>query len=480
MDPIGSTVITGAKWSSATQVLGQVAQFGVGLVLARLLVPEEFGLVASVYVLTGFAVIFFETGLGAALIHERQVSERDLSTVFWVNIFSGVVFAALLTACATPIADFYDQPELRYIAPLVGLSFTLAFGRTHGVILQRQLRFKTVAKIGLFAALVGHSATLVGALLGAGAYALVLGPLITAAMTSTANILAARWRPRHFIAFESIRRLWPFAGPLIAFNAVDYWGKNADALFIGRLVGAAPLGLYNRAYNLMLLPINQISVSLGRVMFPALSALNDDPARMRAGYLRALRVINAIAIPALLGLAVVAPGLVPLLWGDNWGGAVPLLQILCLAGLPQCLSASVTWLYQATGRTRTMLWVTLLGSTLGVALMVGGLHWGAVGIATAVALRYWVEAPFALHIAGKSIGLQARTALLQAAPSLVAGVAMATAVWFLPDALQKDRTDSLIVVLQVALGAALYPLALLLLSRRLLSELWTLLRNKTA
>jgi O-antigen/teichoic acid export membrane protein len=471
-------VVSGVNWSAGSRLLIQLLQFGAGIILARLLVPADFGLIASVYVIYGFAILFFEMGLGSSLVHQRDPSDVDKSTVFWINIIGGILLAVLLAAAGPAVASFYDSPDLVWLTPLIGLSFTLSFGVVHNALLQRALRFRVLAAIDLSAATVGTAATIVAAAAGAGAYSLALGPICTSLLSSLLSVMSVRWRPRNFISWVSLRRLWTFSGGILGFNVVNYWGRNADNLLIGRLLGIAPLGYYNRAYTLMLLPISQLSGAFGRVMFPALAAMGDDPPRVRRGYLRSVRVMNAATIPILLGIAATADGLVPLLWGPRWDATIPLLQILCLAGIPQCLSTSVGWIYQSQGRTGLMFRMGLLGSVVGVAAIVIGLHWGVTGVAWAVLARYWMMMPIGLAVAGKCIGLRLRSTLRNSTPILISAVAMAAMVYGTPRLTGIDIESPAVLSGQVILGVVVYLAGLALLDRSVLAELHGLARRR--
>jgi O-antigen/teichoic acid export membrane protein len=473
-------VVRGANWSASSRLYSQGLQFVVGIALARLLVPKDFGLLASVYVISGFAVMFFELGLGSALIHRRHPSEQEKATVFWVNVIGGVLFAGLLAAGGHLVADFYREPALVWLTPLQALSFTLSFGVVHNAMLQSELRFKAIATIEIIAATAGQATTLVAAVLGAGAYSLVCGPLVSSLLVSVFSVTVVRWRPRHFISLAALRQLWTFSGGLLGFNIVNYWGRNADNLLVGRVLGASPLGLYSKAYNLMLLPIQQVTGALARVMFPALSAIQDDPPRVRAAYLRTLNVINAATIPGLLGLAATADALVPLLWGDRWTATVPILQILCLAGVPQCVTASLGWIYQSQGQTGLMFRMGLVGAIVGVAAIVIGLHWGVVGVAWGVLFRYWVMMPWGIHTAGRVIGLKARTVLANARPVFVSSTLMGVAVWLVPFAVGGDRDAAWLLGVQVPVGAIVYAGCLLLFARPLLRDVRNVVRRRSA
>lgn len=472
-------VVRGANWSASSRLYSQGLQFLVGVALARLLVPKDFGLLASVYVISGFAVMFFELGLGSALIHRRNPTEQEKSTVFWVNTIGGVVFAGVLALAGPFVADFYREPELVWLTPLQALSFTLSFGVVHNAMLLRELRFKAVASIEIVAATAGQAATLTAALLGAGAYSLVAGPLLSSLLVSVFSVCVVRWRPRHFISVAALRQLWTFSGGLLGFNIVNYWGRNADNLLVGRFLGASPLGFYSKAYNLMLLPIQQVTGALARVMFPALSAIQHDLPRVRSAYLRTLNVINAATVPCLLGLAATADSLVPLLWGDRWTATVPILQILCLAGIPQCVTASLGWIYQSQGRTGLMFRMGLAGALVGVAAIVVGLHWGVVGVAWGVLFRYWVMMPWGIHAAGRVIGLKARTVLNNARPVFVSSVLMGAAVWLVPFVLGGDRDAAWMLGVQVPVGAIVYAGCLLLFARPMLRDVRTIVSRRS-
>lgn len=472
-------VVRGANWSASSRLYGQGLQFVVGIALARLLVPKDFGLLASVYVISGFAVMFFELGLGSALIHRRNPTEQEKSTVFWVNTIGGVLFAGLLAAAGHLVADFYREPELVWLTPLQALSFTLSFGVVHNATLQRDLRFKAIAGIEIVAATVGQATTLTAALLGAGPYSLVAGPLVSSLLVSVFSVTVVRWRPRHFISIAALRQLWKFSGGLLGFNIVNYWGRNADNLVVGRFLGASPLGFYSKAYNLMLLPIQQVTGALARVMFPALSAIQNDPPRVRSAYLRTLNVINAATVPCLLGLAATADSVIPLLWGPRWTATVPILQILCLAGIPQCLTASLGWIYQSQGQTGLMFRMGLVGALVGVTAIVVGLHWGVVGVAWGVLFRYWVMMPWGIHNAGRVIGLKARTVLGRARPVFVSSVLMGAVVWSVPLALKADRDSGWLLAVQLPVGAVVYVGCLLLLARPMLRDVGNIVRRRS-
>jgi PST family polysaccharide transporter len=332
------------------------------------------------------------------------------------------------------------------------------------------MRFKAIARSEVVSALVGLMVSIGLAAAGAGVASLALGP---AAQSLTMSVLVWRlvaWRPRRFIVWSSVRRIWRFTGGVLGFNIVNYWGRNADNLLIGRFAGATALGYYNRAFNLMAIQVQQVSQVVGRVLLPTLASMQNDPVRVGSAYRRTVRLMNFATVPALVGVAAVSPALVPLLWGDRWLPMVPILSVICLAGVPQCLSSSAGWIYQSQGRTGQMFRNSVLSSALGIAAMAYGVHWGAIGVAWAVLVRSWLFVPLPTFFACRLIRLSpwrvAGDALLQAA---VAGV-MGVAVWLVPPALGLDRSAISTLAVQVVVGAVIYAGGALVLQRETVRE----------
>lgn len=468
---LARAVTGGAGWLAGSRLGGQVLQFAAGIILARLLTPTDFGLVASVYVITGFSVLFFDLGLSNALVQISRPTREDENTVFWVNALGGVVFALLIALMGPLIADAFGQPRLVRLAPLAALPFMLSVGVVQSATLLRALRMRGLAVIELSSTLVGFVVAVAAAFAGFGVYSLTLAPIVTAALISVLLWRVSPWRPTGFISWPSARRLWAFSGGALGFNVVNYWGRNADNFLVGRFLGAAELGFYGRAYNLMLLPVSQVSQVLGRVMMPALSGIKNDHARAARGYTRAVTLVDAMAVPILVGLAATAPALVPLLWGPRWVPTVPLLQILSVAGIPQCALASVGWIFQSQNRTGLMFRVGAASSGVGVIMMIVGLHWGVDGVAYAVLIRAWLSLLPELYFACRLIQLRARAVLRRIVGVNVAGGLMLGAVWAVPPVAGLDRTRIAALGLQVLAGLVVYPVALRLIDREVFAEI---------
>ncbi|WP_158604458.1 lipopolysaccharide biosynthesis protein [Nocardioides mangrovicus] len=470
----------GVAWSSVGRAAIQVVQFGSGLVLARLLSPTEFGVMASLGVVSSFAILLFEMGLSSVLVAKRQPTEADFATVFWVNAISGVLFFALLSAIGPLIGSFFHQPVISSLAPIVGLAFLVNLGVCQQAVLTRALRFKEIAVIETIAAVLNFGTVIVLAVLGVGVYSLAIGPVVGSAATSALLWWLVPWRPRHFISLSSWRSIWKYSGPLLGFNVVNYWSRNADNLMIGRVLGAGSLGFYNRGYNLMLLPVTQLAQVLGRVMFPVFTAMRDEPGRAGSAYRRVVRILNLVSVPILAGMAAVAPGLVPFLWGHQWLPTVPILIVLCLAGIPQSLATTVGWIYQSHEATGRQFWTGTTFAVFNVAAMAIGLHWGAVGVGTGLLISSWIGLLPVLDYATRLIGVRATRVLLDTLPTWVVGAVMFVCVRELPRVLGASAENGAVLALQVALGGCLYVGGVALLQRSALTEFWLAVRPRSS
>jgi O-antigen/teichoic acid export membrane protein len=455
--------VAGVGWSATGHVGHQLIQFGISVLLARLLVPKDFGVVGMLMVFIGFAMLFGEFGLGAALIQQRDITEVQLSSTFWLNLAVGVVLMLLFIGLAPGIARFYRIDQLLPLGRVMALGFPVAaLAVVPGALLTRKMAFRSLAFIQVTSTLIAGTGAVVVALNGAGAWTLVVHWLLLATSTSVLTFRAAGWRPRLVYSATEMRGLLAFGANLFGFNFVNYWARNADNLLIGKFLGSAPLGLYDRAYRLMLLPIGQIAAVLGRVMFPALSSIQDDHERIRHIYLRLVAAIGLVAFPLMAGLLVVAEPFVLVVFGDKWAGVVPALQVLCVVGILQTLMNPVGWIYQSQGRTDLLFRWGLAASTVLVLAIVIGVSFGTV---EAVAWSYLVANAALLTpciwMAARIIELRTKDVLRAAAGSLGCALVMASLVLTFDIGVAQAWESAPRLVVDVALGVLIYSVLLI-------------------
>jgi amino acid adenylation domain-containing protein len=450
--------LAGLGWSGATQALAQACQFGFSVALARLLAPAEFGLVAMVLVFTGFASSLMDFGLSALLIQKPSVSHSHLNSVFWLNVTAGGFLTLLFGATAPLIARFYQEPRLTRLT--VAMAFTFLLGSLSVVqdaLLSKSINFRARFRIESVATIVSGSVAVALASAGAGVWSLV-GQAIAFTATRTGMMWQrSTWRPSWSFDRAATQELLGFARHMAAFNAIIYWENNVEKMAIGRLIGSAPLGVYNLAEGLMRAPSTAITATAGGVMFPSLSLIQADVESVKRVYLRSNRLIAAVTFPAMAGLVAVAEPLILSLVGEAWRSAIPLLQLLCLAGVAQSVYNTSGWLYLSYGRPDLLLRSGIYAFAARVAGVLIGLHWGVPGIVCGYVVGVYVCVLYPTwSAAGRLVGLRMTDLLKNVSAPFLCAAAMGAVVAFANQWVRGDHVQALRLIIGVPLGMAVY------------------------
>jgi O-antigen/teichoic acid export membrane protein len=453
-----SAVIRGAGWTMVGVVTMQVSRLAVAILLARLLTPREYGLAAMALVFTTLVLIFSDLSLGAALIQRKRITEADRSTVFWTSLVIGVLFTLAGVALAGPIAAFYGEPQVQALFVALSLTFVLtSLQVTQAALLQREMRFRALTGRRTAAVVLGGVAGVVIATLGYGPWALV-GQQIVVSLVSTALLWTfSAWRPRWTFSRASLHDLGGFGLNLFGARFVNYFSRNTDNLLIGRFLGSSPLGLYSVAYNIVLMPLYRLVNPIQDVLFPAYSRLQDERERLAAAWLRINELTGAMLAPAIVGLIVVAPDFVPVVLGNQWRNAVPIIQVLALVGLIQALGSLGTRIFEALGRPATVFRITVLEFAVLLPALVVGLQWGVQGVAVAYAIVSVPLTLFFIWLTTRALGLPVSRPFEALSGVFQAALVMGIVVWFAREALVASETPAGIrLLLSTVLGAAVY------------------------
>jgi O-antigen/teichoic acid export membrane protein len=459
MSAIGREIGQGLAWTGAAKGFAQIVGLGVTLALARLLTPEEFGLVGMVVVATGFLRIFGEMGFATALVQRSELEERHRSTVFWLNVVSGLLLGGLLFLAAPFIARFYQEERLGWLVRVLALDFLLApVSMVQHAVLSRQMNFRALALVDAAAVLVSNGVALGLALAGFGVWALVAQGLASTAAAAVTLWLVSDWRPRLLFDKNALAELWSFSANLIGVNVVGYWANELDDLLIGRVLGARPLGLYARAHATMMMPVTQVGGALSRVLFPAFSKIKEDPAEVRRLYLRTVAVIGFVTFPVMLGMAALAEPFIRVLYGTQWTDASTVLAIYCVVGASQAVGTTTTWIYTSTGRTDLLLRWNLAGGALLIAAIAVGIRLGSI---ESVAVAYAVMSVGVLSypryaIPGRLIGVRPGEVLAAVRGTLASAAAAAAVAWGLGPLLAPRLSAGLDLAVRAGLCAVGY------------------------
>jgi O-antigen/teichoic acid export membrane protein len=451
-------VLRGLVWKGSSQVFLQLSRIVVALVLARLLAPHDYGVAGMVLVVSSLVLVFSDVALGAALVQRRELSEADRSTVFWTSVGVGVVCTSLGIAVSGPVAGFYGEPSVAPLLAALSVGFLVnALATTQEALLVRELGFRRLELRMMGGTLAGAVVGIGLAALGYGAWA-IIGQQLAIGVVSTGLIwLASPWRPRLLFSLASLRDLGGFSANVFGQRILFYLHRNADNLLVGRFIGAAALGTYALAYNVMLVPFSRVGGPVQDVLFPTFSRLQDEPERIAAIWVRATRLVGAITVPALAGLVAVAPDFVQVVLGDRWHRMVPVLQILAWVGLLQSLQTLNSNILQALDRTATLLRYAIAFFAAHLLAFVVGLHWGIVGVAAAYAVSSTVVEPLYAWITTRTVGISLGRLAGSLRGVAAASLLMAGCVLGLRLLLEREGVPPAVrLVLCVLAGAAVY------------------------
>jgi O-antigen/teichoic acid export membrane protein len=411
-------------------------RMGSTVVLARLLTPADYGLIAMVAVVTNFVMMFKDMGLSMATVQKAEIDHHQISTLFWINVVISLVIMMIMAALAPVVAWFYGEPELTLIT--LSLAGTFIFsGLTiqHQALLRRQMHFGKLAVIEIASMFSSVIAAIISAWYGAGYWALVIMQLVMAVTITIGVWFACDWRPGLPKRGTGVRRMLAFGRNITSFNLINYFARNSDKILVGRFCGSGILGLYSKAYNLLMLPISQICGPLTSVAVPALSRIQDDPKRYTSYYTKLILLISFISMPLMVFLAICSKSIIHVLLGKQWLGVSSIFQILAITAFIQPVSTTVGLVLLSLGQSGRFLRFGIFNSLVIVTSFAVGLRWGAIGVASAYAVaNYLILFPtlwYCFRLTPISIAIFLKAIARPAIASLTMGLAISLAYPFL-------------------------------------------------
>jgi PST family polysaccharide transporter len=392
------------RWSAASAWGGQAIQFVISIVLARILLPQDYGLLAMAVVFIGFLSIFTTMGFGPVVIQRREVSNSLLNSLYYATVVFAGCMAIVTTAAAPLCAWIYRDPRVMSVMAALGISFLLsAPGVIPSAQLNRQMKFGRIAVAELASVVINGAVAISLAVTGWGVWALVIGSQAGATTGTVLYHVLAHWRPRLIFHLSEVRIALNFGANVTGFSVVNYFARNADQFIIGAFLGAGPLGFYSLAYGIMLKPRDAVTGMLMRVLFPAFSRMQDDDERLKAAYLRACGAIAFVTFPMMLGLLAVAQPFVQVVLGEKWLPAVPLICLFAPLGAIQSVWSGVGNVFLAKGRADWYFRWGAAGATLFICSFLAGLPWGIFGVALSYTLTCAIWSVVSFWIAFKLV-----------------------------------------------------------------------------
>ncbi|WP_227878914.1 lipopolysaccharide biosynthesis protein [Caulobacter segnis] len=404
---LGARATKSVFWIGGAQIFKAFSMLVSSLIIARVLSPGDFGVVAMAAPVTAFIILFQDLGLSQAVIQANSVRMVVLNSLFWINILTSTAIMVILIIASPFVGLFYSDVRVGWIVAASALNVLISgTALQHSALLARELRFRQLAFVDLSSAAANFLVS-VSVALTLKTYWAIWGGTLAGVLVQAALLWRfEKWRPAG-VAFSGARDFVKFGGGVTGFNLLNFLVRNLDNVLVARFSGATAVGLYDQSYKLMMAPMQTINAPLARVVMPVLSRLQGDQARYRRAFLTATRAMLLILTPGLAVAVALSDRLIPFLLGDRWAAASPIFFWLSLTGLIQPLANATGWLFLSSGRTNAMFHWGVFSAVVTLAGFAVGIQWGAVGVAAALFWTALVRMPLLFAWCVKGTGVRA-------------------------------------------------------------------------
>lgn len=476
---LSQRVKKGTQWVFIGHISLNMLSLSAMIVLARLLSPEDFGVVAIAMVVLEMIKLFGEMGIASKLIQQPDEIEKYASAAFWLNILIATCLSILTVIVAPFAASFYANELVSPILMLLGLGFLLnSFGSVHSALLIRELDFKRRTLIDIVIGLLTKTVTIGMAIMGFGVWSLVVPQILSSPVQAFALWRICPWRPKFEFNFSCGKEIYHFGKYMLGAGMMRYLSLNADYMIIGKLLGVFELGVYRFAYMVAHFPVDHVVRVVGRVSFPAFSKLQNDLNRFREAFLRMTRLLSLISFPLFLGMVPIAQEFVPLVFGEKWNGAIIPLQIIICFALIRSFVSPCGQIVVALGRPRIEFIFNLVQAPLLITGVLIGAKYGIIGVAIAMSFLAGMMSFIFLKVSINLIHLRLRNILGVIYPALLSSLLMMIFVFWIRNLLfELGYKEHHILFACVPIGAIIYFGILRTFFRSSFEMLWNLFKD---
>ena len=414
----------GMVWTALQKYAKMVIQFISGIILARLLTPYDYGCIGMLSIFMVLAETFIDGGFGSALIQKKNPTQDDYSTIFFWNLGMAVLMYIVLYFCAPAISRFYKIPILCSVLRVQGLVlFIYAFNVVQRNQLKKKLNFKVLSIVTITTSIIALIVTVVMAYSGCGVWALVAQNLIVAAIPALVFWFFVKWRPILAFSWSSFKELFGFGFYMFLTHLINRFGQQIQGLLIGRVYNPSTMGYYSKAHGLEKLASQSVSQVMTQVTYPLYAEVQDQKSRMINMIKRLTMTLSYLTFPLMFILILTAKPVFVLLYSERWLNSVPYFQVLCLAGLPNCLQAVNLQTISAIGKSKTMFLWTVFKRVIGITAIVGGLmFYGMKGLLVGVTFNSWFSYLVNIFLVSRHIGYKWSVQLLDLMPVALVSV----------------------------------------------------------
>lgn len=444
--------VSGLIWSTIDSIANFGIQFIVGIILARILTPVEFGLIGMIMIFVAISQSIVNSGFSQALIRKQDCSNTDYSTVFFFNLAIGVIMYIILYASASAISDFFKEPQLVEIIKVFSLIIIFeSFTIIQRTILHKEVDFKLQAKISILSSIGAGIASILMAYNGFGVWSLVYLHLLRRSLNTILLWIWNKWRPTFVFNYNSFKELFGFGSKLLISGIIDTIYRNVYYLIIGKYFNAQELGYYTKADEFKKLPSENLNGIIGRVSFPILASIQNDKTRLKSHYKKLIRSTMLITFTLMIGMAAVARPMILTLIGDKWEPSIIYLQMLCFVGMMYPLHALNLNMLQVSGRSDLFLKLEVIKKIIAIPTIIIGIIWGIkimiVGMMINTLFAYFLNS----YWSGRFIGYSFKEQVLDLLPSFVLALTMGVGVFFLGKMLPLNNL--MVLITQVIASA---------------------------
>ena len=417
-------ILSGMIWSFVQRFGTMAISFVSNIILARLLSPDDYGIIGMLMIFIAVANTFVDGGFGSALIQKKRPTKEDYSTIFWWNMFLSMLLYGLLYICAPAIARFYNLPILSDVLRVQGIVLMInALSIIQQNQLRKQLKFKRLASVTVVSATLSAVIAIVLAYLGWGVWALVAQQLMLSGFITIILWVINGWYPSLIFSRESFKQLFGFGGYILATSIINTFANNIQGLLLGRFFNPAVLGYYTQARKLEDVASTSLSTIVDQVSYPVLSEIQDEPQRLVVILKKLVAVIAYVSIAIMIILITLAHPLILFLYSEKWLPCIPYLQILCVAGIAISLQRVHYSAVASVGKSKSLFVWTMIKRLLGVAVLIVGMHFGGIyGLLWGCVASSWITMIINAYLTGKYVGYKLFQQFVDLYPIFIIGI----------------------------------------------------------
>lgn len=449
--------ISGLLWSFGDLMGNQGIQFIIQIILARLLVPEDFGIIGMILVFVALSNSLVDSGFTQALIRDQKANQTDYSTVFYFNLAVSIVIYGALFLSAPLISDFFEVPQLTSIIKVLALGVIInAFSIIPRAMFTKEVNFKVQAKVNMAASILSGVVAVVMAVMGFGVWSLVIRMLMMNFIQALLLVFSKKWVPSLTFSMTSFRKLFGFGWKLLVSGLIDTAYNNVYYMIIGKQYSAGALGYYTNAAKFSDVATQSLTATIQRVTYPVLSGIQNQEERLKQSFKKVIKLSGFLIFPLMVGVAAVAEPLIYLLFGEKWIKMVPYFQLLAIAGMLYPIHALNLNILQVKGRSDLFLYLEII-KTIVPTILIITVIWMDLGLTALVAtvvLDSFISLFINIYFSGREISYSTKEQLLDLLPIFAISFGMGTVVYGVGKLL--PFTELLTLIIQIGIGAVLY------------------------